>query len=109
MEECQARVALVTGANQGIGEEIVRRLAATGMTVYLGARDISPGQRAAEDLSGDIRVVQLDVTDQLQIDAAVNYIDSNSGKLDVLINNAGVVVEWLVPADQVSASLTRRV
>ncbi|SPE47795.1 Diacetyl reductase [Streptomyces netropsis] len=98
-------VALVTGANKGIGKHIARRLAGEGMTVYLGARDEQRGRESARELSApglDVRFLQLDVTDQEQVDAAVRRIETESGRLDVLVNNAGVVVEWGVTVPEVT-------
>jgi NAD(P)-dependent dehydrogenase (short-subunit alcohol dehydrogenase family) len=76
--------ALVTGANKGIGLEIVKRLIGEGMTVYLGARDPEKGEKAAADVGA--RFVQLDVTDPASVERAAETIDS----LDVLVNNAGI-------------------
>lgn len=76
--------ALVTGANKGIGLEIVKRLIGEGMTVYLGARDPEKGEKAAADVGA--RFVQLDVTDAASVQRAAEAIDS----LDVLVNNAGI-------------------
>ncbi|OLF14643.1 SDR family oxidoreductase [Actinophytocola xanthii] len=87
-----ADVALVTGANKGIGKEIVRRLAAEGMEVYLAARDEERGRAAATELG--VRFVQLDVTDQSSVDRAMRTVADECGRLDVLVNNAGVAVEW---------------
>ena len=104
-------VALVTGANKGIGREIARRLAAEGVTVYLGARDEDRGRRAARDLAGDaadVRVLQLDVTDQAQIDAAVKRVDEEFGRLDVLVNNAGIGIEWGDAVEEVTVEQVRR-
>ena len=104
-------VALVTGANKGIGREIVGRLAAEGMTVYLGARDEERGRRAARDLAGDgadVRFLRLDVTDQTQIDAAVKRVDEEFGKLDVLVNNAGIAIEWGNTVEEVTVEQVRR-
>ncbi|MEU0095782.1 SDR family NAD(P)-dependent oxidoreductase [Kribbella sp. NPDC006257] len=100
-------VALVTGANKGIGREIARQLAALGMTVYLGARDEARGKTAAAELEGDVRFVQLDVTDVGSVRAAVETIEADSGRLDVLVNNAGIALEWGVDAVDVSADLLR--
>ncbi|RCG27390.1 SDR family NAD(P)-dependent oxidoreductase [Sphaerisporangium album] len=86
--------ALVTGANQGIGREIAAGLAARGMTVLLGARDPRRGEEAAEALrstGGDVRVIQLDVTDGTSVKAAAQYVDGRFGVLDVLVNNAGIL------------------
>lgn len=87
------RVALVTGANKGIGRAIAAGLAELGHTVYLGARDPQRGQAAAAQLGadgGDVRAVQLDVTDETQVEAAAERIGKEFGRLDVLVNNAGV-------------------
>ncbi|WP_086819659.1 SDR family oxidoreductase [Allokutzneria sp. NRRL B-24872] len=100
-------VALVTGANKGIGKEIARGLAAEGMTVYLGARDLELGQRAADELTGDVRALRLDVTDQSEVDSAVAVIEAECGRLDVLVNNAGVAVEWGVSVPDLGPELLR--
>ena len=76
--------ALVTGANKGIGLEIVKRLVGQGMTVYLGARDPEKGEKAAADVGA--RFVQLDVTDPASVRRAAESIDD----LDILVNNAGI-------------------
>lgn len=82
----QDSVALVTGGNSGIGIAIARQLLDHGVTVWIGARDVGRGQRAAEELGSTTRVVQLDVTDESSIANAVARI----GELDILVNNAGV-------------------
>lgn len=87
------RVALVTGANKGIGFETALQLAREGYTVLLGARSTSRGQAAAEKVAaegGDAQFLALDVTDRETILVAAQYIEANFGKLDVLINNAGI-------------------
>jgi NAD(P)-dependent dehydrogenase (short-subunit alcohol dehydrogenase family) len=86
------RTALVTGANRGIGKEIARQLGALGYTVVLGARDEVRGREAADELVAegiDARAVQLDVTDPDSVDKAVLALD----RLDVLVNNAAVIVD----------------
>lgn len=106
-------IALVTGANKGIGRHIARRLAASGMTVYLGCRDEARGREAERELRTegsaglDVRFLQLDVTVQSQVDAAASRIEQEFGRLDVLVNNAGVVVEWGIPAAEVTAAQMR--
>lgn len=79
-------IALVTGANSGIGFAIARQLLDRGVTVWIGARDLGKGRRAAEELGSTARAVQLDVTDPSSVAAAVERI----GELDILVNNAGV-------------------
>jgi len=95
-----SEVALVTGGNKGIGREIVRQLGERGFTVYLGARDPSAVGKLPD---GDIRVVRLDVTDPATVAAAVETI----GRLDVLVNNAGVMVEWGVETTDMTAEVLR--
>ncbi|GAA4556548.1 SDR family oxidoreductase [Planotetraspora kaengkrachanensis] len=79
-------IALVTGANKGIGKEIARQLASAGHTVYVGSRDAARGERAVEEIGGDARLLVFDVTDAASIADAARQID----KLDILINNAGI-------------------
>lgn len=86
------RIALITGANKGIGYETARRLGALGMTVLVGARDEQRGRDAVvalRDEGADARFVQLDVTDAESIARAADGIDREFGHLDVLVNNAG--------------------
>lgn len=86
-------VALVTGANKGIGRGAAEQLAALGMTVLIGARDPQRGEAAATALraaGGDVHAVTLDVTDPTTIQAAAMQIEERFGHLDVLINNAGI-------------------
>jgi NAD(P)-dependent dehydrogenase (short-subunit alcohol dehydrogenase family) len=94
------RVALVTGANKGIGKEIARGLVRRGMTVLLGARDLDRGKAAAEDLSGEGKVVavQLDVTDNASIERLAAAVERDYGRLDVLVNNAGTNVGYQKPS-----------
>jgi NAD(P)-dependent dehydrogenase (short-subunit alcohol dehydrogenase family) len=93
------KVALVTGGNKGIGIAIVRGLAREGFTVLLGARNEAAGQAAADTLDGDVRPVVLDVTDQGQVDGLVATVDARFGRLDVLVNNAGVNTLTFHPMD----------
>ncbi|NYH26091.1 SDR family oxidoreductase [Paraburkholderia bryophila] len=83
-------IALVTGANQGIGLQIAKDLAAHGFTVLVGSRDVERGAVAAREVGADARALQLDVTDQASITAAAERIRTELGRLDVLINNAAI-------------------
>src|SRR6266850_1780291 len=83
-------VALVTGANKGIGLQIAKELAARGFTVLVGSRNLEAGEKAAKSVGEDARALQLDVTKQASIAAAAERIRKELGRLDVLVNNAGV-------------------
>jgi NAD(P)-dependent dehydrogenase (short-subunit alcohol dehydrogenase family) len=92
----QRRVALVTGANRGLGFEIARQLADHGITVVMGARDPAQGEAAAQSLHADRRSIyvrHLDVTQATTIQAAVADIIDRYGRLDILVNNAGIMVD----------------
>lgn len=83
-------VALVTGANKGIGLQIATDLASHGFTVLVGARDLRRGETAAASVAADAVAVRIDVTDQESIAAAAERIRREFGRLDVLVNNAGI-------------------
>jgi NAD(P)-dependent dehydrogenase (short-subunit alcohol dehydrogenase family) len=90
------KVALVTGANRGIGREIVRRLAEQGITTVLAARDAAKAEAAAAQFTKQgLSVVgrQLDVTDPASIDRLAKSVADDFGKLDILVNNAGVYLD----------------
>ena len=87
------RIALVTGANKGIGFEVVRQLAASGCTVLLGARSKALGEEAAATLKRDGldgRFIPIDLDDAATIAAAAKDIETGFGHLDILVNNAGI-------------------
>jgi NAD(P)-dependent dehydrogenase (short-subunit alcohol dehydrogenase family) len=96
-----ASVALVTGANKGIGKEIARGLARLGMTVYLGSRNLERGMTAAGELSqhGTVIPVQLDVTNRASVERAASLIERDFTHLDVLVNNAGTNVGYQKPSE----------
>jgi NAD(P)-dependent dehydrogenase (short-subunit alcohol dehydrogenase family) len=88
------RIALVTGANKGIGLAIARQLGAGGHSTWLGCRDLERGDAAAAELRNagiDARAVQLDVTDDASVACAAAIVEREAGRLDVLVNNAGVM------------------
>src|SRR5580700_9291368 len=90
-------VALVTGANQGIGLQIAKDLVAHGFTVLVGSRNLERGEVAAAEIGPDARALQLDVTVQASIAAAAERIRKELGRLDVLINNAAISNTSLLP------------
>ena len=88
-----SKVILVSGANRGIGKEICRQLDLMGHQLILASRDLAKGKKAAKEMSKKVDVQELDVTDNKSIHTLANYIQSTYGKLDVLINNAGIISE----------------
>src|SRR5580698_8041938 len=96
MSETAAKVALITGANKGIGLETARQLGKLGMTILVGSRDLARGEAAAEVLRGagvDARAVKLDVVKRADRVAVVKFIRKEFGRLDILINNAAVMLD----------------
>lgn len=96
MQNHKKRVALVTGANRGIGFEIAKKLAAQKITVLIGARDQENGVKAQELLRQhelDVHFILLDVTEVMSIQAAVGRIKDEFRRLDILVNNAGIMID----------------
>src|ERR1700693_3679277 len=97
----QQRIALVTGANKGIGFEVVRQLRREGFHVFLGARNQEAGKAAAEKLNqegrnagnGQVNFLRLDITDQESIKRAAEEFGKQSDRLDALVNNAGILLD----------------
>jgi NAD(P)-dependent dehydrogenase (short-subunit alcohol dehydrogenase family) len=94
-------VALVTGANQGIGLQIAKDLVAHGFTVLLGSRNLERGEAAAKEVVPNAHALQLDVTDQASIAAAAARVRNEFGRLDVLVNNAAISNTRLRPGQSV--------
>jgi NAD(P)-dependent dehydrogenase (short-subunit alcohol dehydrogenase family) len=93
MKNTTGRIGLVTGANKGIGYEVARQLAASGCTILIGARNQIQGEEAAAKLRAedlDVQYVPIDLDDLATIATAARKIDADFGRLDILINNAGI-------------------
>ncbi len=111
MSNNDKKIALVTGANKGIGFEISRQLAQKNITVLIGARDESKGAEAAAKLQAeglDVQFIKLDVTDTETLETAAKKIEERFGKLDILINNAGIILDWGQKPSAVDLNLLKR-
>jgi NAD(P)-dependent dehydrogenase (short-subunit alcohol dehydrogenase family) len=96
MSEQGKKIALITGANKGIGFETARQLGKLGFTVLLGSRDAERGEAAAKTLQSeglDVRAVKIDVSDSADHKAVAAQIEKDFGVLDILVNNAGVMLD----------------
>ena len=103
------KIVLITGANKGIGKEIARQFGTAGMTVLIGARDPERGEAAARELTAggaDARFIAVDVTAPDGLAAAAAQVERDFGRLDVLVNNAGIALEG--PADGLTLDLLRQ-
>lgn len=100
-------VALVTGANQGIGLQIAKDLARHGFTVLVASRNYKRGESAANTIDGDAHPMRLDVTDQASITAAAERIRQEFGRLDVLINNAAISNTSKQPGESIAEYVKR--
>lgn len=90
METNEKKVALVSGANTGVGYQIAKALAANGYIVYVGSRSLQKGQLAVAEIGGQAKPIQLDITDSNSINEAVMKIKNEYGYLTLLVNNAGI-------------------
>ncbi|GAA0988397.1 SDR family NAD(P)-dependent oxidoreductase [Nocardiopsis tropica] len=84
------RVALITGANQGMGRHVAGELVSDGVAVFLGSRDLARGEAAAAEIGDGATALQLDVTDARSVTAAAERIEKEAGRLDLLVNNAAI-------------------
>lgn len=95
-QDPRRRVALITGANKGIGKEVARQLGLQGLLVLLGARNCGAGANAVEELRAtgiDAHLVEIDICDDISVQAARDQVSATHGRLDVLVNNAGILLE----------------
>jgi NAD(P)-dependent dehydrogenase (short-subunit alcohol dehydrogenase family) len=105
-------ISLVTGANKGIGLEVCRRLGALGHVVLVGARDKKRGRNATDELKAagiDAHLLLVDVTHQPSIDRTADYIGQEYGRLDVLVNNAGIIHDRSLTAADIPLDTIREV
>ncbi|GAA2075396.1 SDR family NAD(P)-dependent oxidoreductase [Actinomadura alba] len=84
------RIALITGANQGIGKQVAKELVSDGVTVFVGSRDLARGKAAAAEIGDGATALQIDVTDAASIASAAERIREEAGRLDLLVNNAAI-------------------
>ncbi len=98
-------ITVITGATRGLGRETARRLVAAGHTVYLGARDAERGRRVSDELGA--RPLPLDVTCERSVQAAAAHVREVSGRVDVLVNNAGIAGPHLSAPELDAESLAR--
>jgi NAD(P)-dependent dehydrogenase (short-subunit alcohol dehydrogenase family) len=111
-QEPAERIALVTGANKGLGHAIATQLAQQGIRVLLGARDPARGARAATALAArglPVTALHLDVTDSATITAAARHLTRRYGRLDILVNNAGIAGTFTGPPSQATPEQLREV
>jgi len=116
MKDQKATIALVTGASDGIGKETARQLAAKGIHVLLGSRNLEKGQGVAQEfkeLGLEVEVIQLDISDAGSVQAAAASVTERHERLDILVNNAGIFKDLCpisqLPADDLTATLNTNV
>lgn len=104
------KIALVTGANKGIGREIARQLGGLGFTVLVGSRDLARGEAAVKELVAEgitAEAVQLEVTDENSVRTAARTVEQTCGRLDLLVNNAAIIPEGDTAVSQTDADVLR--
>ncbi|MFK4087885.1 SDR family oxidoreductase [Kribbella sp. NPDC020789] len=102
----EKKIALVTGANKGIGKEIARQLGEAGYQVLVGSRDATRGRQAAEELE-NATAIQLEVTDPKSVQDAADTIAEEYGRLDVLVNNAAIIPDGDSAVSEIEAAVLR--
>jgi NAD(P)-dependent dehydrogenase (short-subunit alcohol dehydrogenase family) len=105
------KTALITGANKGIGREVARQLGAKGFHVFVGARNTKAGRKAAEEFAkegGRATFLEIDVSDNESVAAAVREFSNIEDHLDVLVNNAGIIVDGDDAVLEISDDLLRK-
>lgn len=112
MQAADQPIVLITGANKGIGFEIAKQLAGKKFMVLVGSRSRKSGEKAVGQLaetSPDVRSILIDLNNEQSINEAANYIDAEFGRLDILINNAGITDPEDAPPGTVSINVVRRI
>lgn len=104
----EQRIALITGANKGIGLETARQLSALGYTVIVGARKQAEGEAAAASIGASAHYLPIDMNDSSTFAAAAKWIESKFGRLDVLVNNAGIGPDAGMKPSQTPIELIRQ-
>ena len=110
-EDSNKRIALITGANKGIGYETARELARQGMKVLIGARDEGRGEEAAKKLRDeglDAEFLYLDIDDEATHGTARRLIEEKYGKLDILVNNAAIAIDVTLKPSEVEIQTLRK-
>lgn len=107
----EKKIALITGANKGLGFETARQLGGQNIKVLIGARDETRGREAAGKLQSEgfeAEFIHVDVTDEKTLETAAKRIEENFGKLDILVNNAGIAVEYALAPGEIDLETIRK-
>lgn len=103
----KTQIALVTGSNRGIGKEIAKQLAQQGIHVITAARTQKSAEQTAKEITQECTPLELDVSDEASRKAALQFVTKEFGRLDILINNAGIALDQWVPTLEVNLDLVR--